>query len=57
MTPKDAMKETNELKAKQNMEQQASRTRKYPPIEIGDRVKIYRKERQEKRSARVFGSL
>ena len=45
MTPKEAMKETNELKARQNMEQQASRTRKYPPIEIGDRVKIYRKRK------------
>ena len=49
MTPKEAMKETNELKARQNMEQQASRTRKYPPIETGDRVKIYGKEKQEKR--------
>ena len=45
MTPKEAVKETNELKARQNMEQQASRTRKYPLIEIGDRVKIYRKRK------------
>ena len=43
MTPKEAMKEKNELKATQNMTQQATRTRKYPNISTGSKVKIYRK--------------
>ena len=37
MTPKKAMKEKNELKAKQNMTRQATRTRKYPEIEAGSK--------------------
>ena len=45
MTPKEAMKEKNELKAKQNMTRQATRTRKYPEISVGDKVKIYRKRK------------
>ena len=46
MTPKEAMKEKNELKAKQNMTRQATRTRKYPEITTGSNVKIYRKRKQ-----------
>ena len=46
MTPKEAMKEKSELKAKQNMTRQATRTRKYPEISVGDKVKIYRKRKQ-----------
>ena len=45
MTPKEAMKEKNELKAKQNMTSQATRTRKYPEISVGSKVKIYRKRK------------
>ena len=45
MTPKEAMKETSELKAKQNMTRQATRTRKYPEISAGSKVKIYRKRK------------
>ena len=45
MTPKEAMKEKNELKAKQNMTRQATRTRKYPEIETDSKVKIYRKRK------------
>ena len=45
MTPKEAMKEKNELKAKNNMHQQAVRTRNYPNISVGDKVKIYRKRK------------
>ena len=45
MTPKEAMKEKNELKATQNMTQQATRTRKYPNISTGSKVKIYRKRK------------
>ena len=45
MTPKEAMKEKNELKAKQNMTSQATRTRKYPEITTDSKVKIYRKRK------------
>ena len=45
MTPKEAMKEKNELKSKNNMHQQAVRSRKYPTISVSDKVKIYRKRK------------
>ena len=45
MTPKEAMKQKSELKAKQNMTRQATRTRKSPEISIGDKVRIYRKRK------------
>ena len=56
MTPKEAMKEKNELKARQNMTNQATRTRKYPNISTGDKVRIYRKRKPgEKRKGRNMG--
>ena len=56
MTPKEAMKEKNELKARQNMTNQATRTRKYPNISTGDKVKIYRKRKPgEKERVGVWG--
>ena len=45
MTPKEAMQDKNELKATQNMTQQATGTRKYPTININDKFKIYRKRK------------
>ena len=45
MTPKEAMKEKNELKARNNMHQQAVRTRNYPTLSVGSKVKIYRKRK------------
>ena len=44
MTPKEAVKKGNTLKAKVNMTLQATRTRKYPEISQGSKVKIYRKK-------------
>ena len=44
MTPKEAIKQNKNLKAKLNMTIQATRTRKYPEIKEGDSVKIYRKK-------------
>ena len=44
MTPKQATKQKENLKAKVNMTIQATRTRKYPEISTGDQVKIYRKK-------------
>ena len=56
MTPKEAMKEKNELKARQNMTNQATRARKYPDISVGDKVKIYRKRKPgEKERVGVWG--
>ena len=56
MTPKEAMKEKNELKAKQNMTNQATRTRKYPNISVGDKVRIYRKRKVgEKERVGIWG--
>ena len=44
MTPKEALKSDNHLKAKLKMTSQANKTRKYPELKIGDEVKIYRKK-------------
>ena len=44
MTPKQATKQKDNLKAKVNMTLQATKTRKYPEISTGDKVKIYRKK-------------
>ena len=43
-TPKEALKEKNYLKAKVKMSMDAVKTRKYPEINVGDKVKIYRKK-------------
>jgi len=44
MTPKEALKKDNHLKAKLKMVSQANKTRRYPELKIGDEVKIYRKK-------------
>ena len=44
MTPKQATKQKDNLKAKVNMTLQAIKTRRYPEISTGDKVKIYRKK-------------
>ena len=44
MTPAEALKEKNNYKVKMKMAVDAIRTRKYPEINIGDEVKIYRKK-------------
>jgi hypothetical protein len=44
MTPTDAKKPQNQLKVKMHLELQAKRDRKYPPVEVGDRVRCYRKK-------------
>ena len=43
MTPKQATKQKDNLKAKVNMTLQATKTRRYPEISTGNKVKIYRK--------------
>ena len=44
MTPKEALKKDNHLQAKLKIASQANKTRKYPPLRVGDEVKIYRKK-------------
>ena len=44
MTPAEALKKKNNCKVKMKMATEATRTRKYPEINIGDEVKIYRKK-------------
>ena len=44
MTPYEATKPSNAIDVKSNIELQASFTRKYPELEIGSSVKIYKKK-------------
>lgn len=43
LTPIEAVKGGHDLKAKVNMSIHAIRSRKYPEIKVGDKVRIYRK--------------
>ena len=45
MTPIQARDEKNHMKVKLNLELKRKSTRKYPPVEIGDKVKIYTKKK------------
>ncbi len=53
-TPDDARRTTNQLDAKTNLELKASRTRKYPTIEVDDTVRIYFKKKFEKERVSTF---
>ena len=44
MTPNDARKKGNHLEVKMKLEMNRIKTRKYPPVRVGDEVKIYRKK-------------
>ena len=44
LTPNEARKERNEFKAKLNVSVKARKEKIYPPLEVGDRVKILRKK-------------
>ena len=44
-TPNEAKKEANNINVKINLETKAKHKRIYPPIKVGDSVKIYRKKR------------
>ena len=46
MTPKEAMKPSNTLQVKTNLEMQRKHTRIYPDINVGDYVKIYNKKQK-----------
>jgi len=44
MTPNEARKPSNELNVKLNLQLNRAKTRKYPNISVGDKVKLYRKK-------------
>lgn len=44
MTPNEARKPSNELNVKLNLQLNRTKTRKYPNISVGDKVKLYRKK-------------
>ena len=53
MTPYEATKPSNAIDANTNIELQASFTRKYPELEIGSSVKIYKKRHDDKKNELV----
>ena len=53
MTPSQAEKPDNQLTAKLTMDMKAKRDRKYPEIDVGDRVKIYKKKKPGFQKERV----
>ena len=44
MTPKEGAMKKNELEVKSNIALQSASKRKYPELDVGDKVKIYRKK-------------
>ena len=56
MTPRDATKRTNEVDVKSNLEIRAKRNRNYPPLDIGDKVKIARKKKVNEKERTSFFS-
>jgi hypothetical protein len=45
MTPLQAIKDSNQIDVKNNIELKANHNRRYPPLEVGDSVKIRRKKK------------
>ena len=55
MTPNEARKKENELKARLNVANKAKKNRMYPELQISDKVKIMRKKGQVKKKEAVIG--
>ena len=53
MTPNDARKDTNEADVKNNLELRAKRNRTYPPLAIGDSVRIKRKRKPNEKERQI----
>ena len=49
MTPNEAHKDSSHMEVKIRLEMNRVKTRKYPPVRVGDEVKIYRKKRISKK--------
>jgi hypothetical protein len=45
MTPLQAIRDSNQIDVKNNIEIKANKNRRYPPLEVGDSVKIRRKKK------------
>ena len=56
MTPKEAAKQSNEIDVKANLEIKAKNNRRYPPLEVGDKVKIARKKKVNEKERTSFFS-
>ena len=56
MTPHDATESTNEVDVKANLELRAKRNRIYPPLAIGDSVKIRRKRKPNEKERQIAWS-
>ena len=56
MTPNDATKASNEVDVKTNLELRAKRNRTYPPLAIGDSVKIRRKRKPNEKERQIAWS-
>ena len=55
MTPKEAMKPSNTLQVKANIEMQRKHTRIYPDVNVGDYVRVYnKKEKYDKEMIPVW---
>ena len=46
LTPSEARQESNSVDVKINLEMKAKRTRRYPDIDVDNKVKIYKKKTQ-----------
>ena len=57
MAPKDAAKQSNEIDVKANLELRAKRNVKYPPLDIGDKVKLARKKKVNEKERTSFSVL
>jgi hypothetical protein len=57
MTPNDATKASNEVDVKTNLELRAKRNRAYPPLGIGDSVRIKRKRKPNEKERQIAWSL
>ena len=53
---KDAAKQSNEIDVKANLELKAKRNRTYPPLEVGDKVKLARKKKVNEKERTSFFS-
>jgi hypothetical protein len=56
MTPQNASKPSNEVDVKSNLELRAKRNRTYPPLAIGDSVKIRRKRKPNEKERQIAWS-
>ena len=59
MTPKDARMKKNELDVKMNISLQAKSNRKYPVVEVSDKVKLVRKKAitEKERTSNYFKNI